>query len=607
MSLLDNVIYYCNIDNPAGALMISGKWGSGKTYFVDNDLKNVLKDNYIFLKISLFGMQSIDAVCNEVKKQRLLLFTDIKNDGAIKITKIINNLIKNISPKYKKILESVPLIDLMELIPLENRINEKKAIIVFDDFERTELPVFDLLGVINELVENKHFNVILIADEEKIKDYDQYTQYKEKVIQTTLVFEPNYREVVEKICEDVKNSISDEDYKSFLNNSVNIISSFYLNQFSKKQTSKTNNDKGIDNIVFERETAMKNFRSLKCSLQGFQKVYKEISKYEFLKSEVERWLISYIIFEILYRSNIINDDETYGLLFSKSKADTLFPTDFDRNCFVDSFVPWITTCDWDQERIENDLKVADIKKQPIDGYTKILKWRITEIEDKEFRHSFPHVLEDAYNGKLDIGDYINLINNSCIARLNKIIIPDICWEKIRTGINIKVDKTDDDLDFRLRFNEREKDYFSDDEWKTYEYIIENVEKKKEKLKNIPLRYKEIFDVETFNCFEAFNSLSGLNITEFNSEMADITIEVFRKCSNSDSEDFVNKFIAIIRSNIKFFEDMISVKTNLMNMTEKLNEEINSIDTQNNPIKLFHLKNYKNEIIKLVDYVDERGK
>lgn len=36
MDLIKELEDYCNIDNPVGALMLSGEWGCGKTYLIKN-------------------------------------------------------------------------------------------------------------------------------------------------------------------------------------------------------------------------------------------------------------------------------------------------------------------------------------------------------------------------------------------------------------------------------------------------------------------------------------------------------------------------------------------------------------------------------------------
>ena len=60
--------YYCDEPQPVGALMLTGEWGCGKTYLLNNSLSNVLKDKCVFLRVSLFGMASIEEVKKEVKQ-----------------------------------------------------------------------------------------------------------------------------------------------------------------------------------------------------------------------------------------------------------------------------------------------------------------------------------------------------------------------------------------------------------------------------------------------------------------------------------------------------------------------------------------------------------
>ena len=36
MDLVEELKSYCDINNPIGALMLSGEWGCGKTYFIIN-------------------------------------------------------------------------------------------------------------------------------------------------------------------------------------------------------------------------------------------------------------------------------------------------------------------------------------------------------------------------------------------------------------------------------------------------------------------------------------------------------------------------------------------------------------------------------------------
>lgn len=48
MNLIEELKNYCDIDNPVGALMLSGEWGSGKTYFIKTKFIPLVKDTYVF-------------------------------------------------------------------------------------------------------------------------------------------------------------------------------------------------------------------------------------------------------------------------------------------------------------------------------------------------------------------------------------------------------------------------------------------------------------------------------------------------------------------------------------------------------------------------------
>ena len=71
MNLIEELKNYCEINNPVGALMLSGEWGSGKTYLIKSKFIPSVKDNYVFLCVSLFGIDSLDRLRAEVKKKWL--------------------------------------------------------------------------------------------------------------------------------------------------------------------------------------------------------------------------------------------------------------------------------------------------------------------------------------------------------------------------------------------------------------------------------------------------------------------------------------------------------------------------------------------------------
>ena len=47
MRTLDELLYYCEEPEPVGAILLTGEWGCGKTYLIDNDLKDALENKDI--------------------------------------------------------------------------------------------------------------------------------------------------------------------------------------------------------------------------------------------------------------------------------------------------------------------------------------------------------------------------------------------------------------------------------------------------------------------------------------------------------------------------------------------------------------------------------
>lgn len=60
MKTLDELVFYCKELEPVGALLLTGEWGCGKTYLIENELREAIKNTDFPLRISLFGVSSIE-------------------------------------------------------------------------------------------------------------------------------------------------------------------------------------------------------------------------------------------------------------------------------------------------------------------------------------------------------------------------------------------------------------------------------------------------------------------------------------------------------------------------------------------------------------------
>lgn len=195
--------HYISTTDPQYAVLLSGKWGCGKTFFINEFLKDRKNKDKKFIKVSLFGLKNISEVNNQIILQ--LLNIDKKWFGQI----------AKVAQSYTKKL-NLPIQDL----PINKIFNKlgKELIFIFDDLERTEISTQEILGYINYLVEISSFKAILIANEEKILEKEGYKEFKEKVIGKTFKIQQDFNTVLEVFLK----LASDNSKKALTENKQNI-------------------------------------------------------------------------------------------------------------------------------------------------------------------------------------------------------------------------------------------------------------------------------------------------------------------------------------------------------------------------------------------------
>ncbi len=196
-----------------GALLLTGDWGSGKTYHVKKYIFPLIEKttDYSPIIVSLFG----ETDRNNIAQKVLFAYFDYKGKNVNLGTGTIAKNIKNLSeavPYIKNFVDVEKLIlgtgeNIFRLIPHD------KLFICFDDIERMseEINVDDFLGIINDLVENKGCKVLLIANAEGSKIKNEMT-FKEKTIEKTIHFIPNLSEIFDSIT----GEYSDSYFKTYL-------------------------------------------------------------------------------------------------------------------------------------------------------------------------------------------------------------------------------------------------------------------------------------------------------------------------------------------------------------------------------------------------------
>lgn len=340
-----------------GALMITGHWGCGKTYFIKNEVipytQKVLGKNLIM--VSLFGINDL----SEIPERVLYAYWDAygKDKTGFNLGRVADVIAKMADsiPKLKEYVDIDKMLGrgqgIYKLIPND-------VIICLDDLERVvdSIDINNVLGVINELVENLEYKVIVIANEGFIKNNELI--FKEKVVEKTLVFIPN----IINIYQGIVLSYNDEQFTSYmLEIAVKLIDSknaLYIKSESYR--------KHVSNI-----------RILKFAIEHFYCVFSYYEKHTDITSKniiskLNNYWTFILAISIEYKLNNISyeDDKT----LSKYVHNALAKFDFDESEEDISF----------EDEIENTIsKEEQEQKENIDSnFQKIFYKRYFITQDE---------------------------------------------------------------------------------------------------------------------------------------------------------------------------------------------------------------------------------
>ena len=544
MSTLDELVYYCNEPNPIGALMLVGSWGSGKTYLIDSILKEELKDTHVFVRISVFGIETIDALKSAVNKQwakeclpvvdkiadnKIAEATKTFLGGAAKIASSLNPVSKGITDTVLSI-NPFDYVSIMNTLPLGKE--KKKVVLVFDDLERSNVNLIDLLGCINEYCENMHFSTIVIANESELKsenDKISYSRIKEKLIARTVYYKPNFESIVESL---LLTKWFDEDYTEFLKGNRQLITSIFEYKHVAEESENTETDNTIESPY--------NIRSLKCALNGFHRVYVQLKKAEL--PEIDRYLYSFISYMIAFKAGIIEKDE-YGYLSADIIVRKLYPF-YNSSWMFDAVRDWIHRGEWDSEKIDYEIRIKKEKLKDVESKDKLRLSRFIDLEDDIIIEGFEGFLEDVYSGNLTLDEYVNFINNAYFIREYEIEIPkEINWDKVVEGIESRFQIMTDNNNFELHTTipERNKDLFSDIEWDAF-ILIRDFIKKGNYI--FDKNRKLYLDGLNTNGIETLMVCRSKRFSVFDEDMAKATVKAFEHSTQYDKSIFIECFYDI---------------------------------------------------------------
>jgi len=308
-SITDVVLEYLNL-NTNNALVITGDYGIGKTYFFKTQLTQRINETatssdaskkYKTIHISLFGIKSVE----DLQTQIFISIYPYLRNKAVKLT---IGLTKSLARGLVNITKLGNIDDYIADIQTtsHNLLSYGDLVLCFDDLERKSesFSLLEIFGFINSIVENENAKVIIITNEDKL-DNEYKNLIKEKVIGNTVHFIPSVEQTFNDIITKRYKSTFTSYYQFLLANQSLILKSlaiannnfrtliFFCEYFiksiqeKKKENSSIEKDK-LENILFfslaiaieykkgkisflKKENLDSNFRSMSLSDMDFNK------------------------------------------------------------------------------------------------------------------------------------------------------------------------------------------------------------------------------------------------------------------------------------------------------------------------------------------------
>lgn len=197
------------------AVLIDGPWGVGKTYLVSRWRQKYESRGGASLYVSLYGIKSVDQIEAEIFRQLHPLLSSKGMRLASTIIQSFSKTTLSVAIPGRGATETIgtpiPQLSLTEFFK-----GPEGKLLVFDDLERSAMPLPEMLGYINALVEHDGLKVVLIGNQNEISISDpEYLKTKEKLIGQTLLVYPEDASAYDSFCQAVTHKEAQQSLRDF--------------------------------------------------------------------------------------------------------------------------------------------------------------------------------------------------------------------------------------------------------------------------------------------------------------------------------------------------------------------------------------------------------
>lgn len=185
--------YMLNPD-PQYAVLLKGKWGCGKTHFInhwiDTYQKQEAEDKVLEpVYVSLYGLSETKQITTAINRVLYPILYGKAAKAGKTFLKFMSAIVLKCDVDWNKDGNSDFSMDLgldaLSIFKSEDEQVKKGNLLISDDLERCDIPMKKLLGYLNFFVEQCNCHLIVIGDEDKIAEGENkkiFGEFKEKTI-----------------------------------------------------------------------------------------------------------------------------------------------------------------------------------------------------------------------------------------------------------------------------------------------------------------------------------------------------------------------------------------------------------------------------------------
>ena len=640
--LVESILDYIRSDYTDYAIMINGEWGSGKTYFWNHKIRNRIENMTVngnkltTIYMSLYGISDLE----EISKKIFIETTQLMDKN---LKKYMDNNGQTFIPEYAKTgLDMANFFGVTQngdKVDYENFFSTDDKVLCFDDLERANVDVIDILGYINNFVEHDHIKTIIICNEKELSTKLKSSNLEMKTFIATYLLDKEDKllttdkpmvEKIEDTIEDVFDKANDYErikekligetfeYAPEFTYIINGLLIRYENNSELIRFLRENTNLIVSTFI---KSGTRNLRILKHALNDFKKIFDMVNDY--YPNTNNRILQTMLIFTIAISFEIkagkvtkekfvnINNNEEYKSLVVSSRVfmdnRQFYIKEFDNNYYYNfkteyrffKFIEiYIRTRIFDMKVFKTDMEdiINTVDTDKLPGYKRLLTEEYWKISDDQFPKVVEEVLESTRKGEILLLDMVKIytyfayfvkkklinfdmetINSVFLNGMNiSSIISNYCEDSEEQIKAMSIDEEDPDMSKILKRYRELNNQLKD---KMYRGKADEI------FKNIPMKMERFYDMFDKECMD-------IPIFKYSD-----AYQIFQRVSCASNEDVVTIKEKMLDRAKKNAKKLLAEKENIC----KLKKVVDDYVADKNPsIKIVMLSDFSATLQKIIE-------